>query len=284
MIVFANVTKQYGNAEPVLDKINFDIERGSFVYLVGPTGSGKTTIFRLIIRDLLPSEGQINIGEWDLVNLPKSKISTLRRKVGVVFQDLKLLVDRTVIENVMLPLELSGAGGEAKSRAEEILISVGLEGKFDKFPLQLSGGERQRVAIARALVFDPEIILADEPTGNLDNKTSFQILDLLKSINKNGTTVFMATHNDKIIEQSSDRILVISKGKLVDDKKAKKVEPKVTEKSEKEDAEKTKPIEEKDEKPAKHIDSKENVKKEKEEDDDHRHKIKLATLAAHKGK
>jgi cell division transport system ATP-binding protein len=219
MILFRDVTKKFGSGEPVLDNINFEIEKGSFVYLVGPTGAGKTSIFRLIIRDLLPTSGEISIGEWNLVTLPKSKLPDLRRKVGVVFQDLKLLVDRTVIENVMLPLELSGVSErDARRAAEEILISVGLAGKFDKFPLQLSGGERQRVAIARALVFDPDIILADEPTGNLDSKTSFQILDLLKSINARGTTVFMATHNDKIIEKSHNRILIIESGKLVDDK------------------------------------------------------------------
>jgi len=278
MIVFANVTKQYGSGEPVLDNINFNIERGSFVYLVGPTGSGKTTIFRLIIRDLLPSEGEISIGEWNLITLPKSNLTTLRRKVGVVFQDLKLLMDRTVIENVTLPLELSGVGeSEAKSRAEEVLISVGLEGKINKFPLQLSGGERQRVAIARALVFDPEIILADEPTGNLDNKTSFQILDLLKSINKKGTTIFMATHNDKIIEKSDDRIIVISHGKIVDDKKAKKTEHHALHEKEKtEEVKEEKKVELKEEKV-------EHSEKKDEKEEDKREKIKLATLAAAKG-
>lgn len=237
MIVFRDVTKRYGG-EPVLNKINFTIDKGSFVYLVGPTGSGKTSIFRLIIRDLLPSEGDISIGEWDLVTLPKSKISQLRRKVGVVFQDLKLLMDRTVGENVMLPLELSGVSEkDAKRRAEEILISVGLDGKVGQFPLQLSGGERQRVAIARALVFDPEVILADEPTGNLDNKTSFQILDLLRSINKRGTTVFMATHNDRLLEKSEERIIVIDEGKIIHDKNNKHVsgDEKKKEKHDKED-------------------------------------------------
>ncbi|HVT01317.1 MAG TPA: cell division ATP-binding protein FtsE [Patescibacteria group bacterium] len=223
MIVFRDVTKQYGGSEPVLDNVNFEIDKGAFVYLIGPTGSGKTTIFRLIIRDLLPSSGGINIGEWDLVNLPKSIIPTLRRKVGVIFQDLKLLMDRTVVENVMLPLQFSGTKEEeARKKAEEVLISVGLEGKIEKFPMQLSGGERQRVAIARALVFDPEVLLADEPTGNLDTQTSFQILDLLKSINKRGTTIFMATHNDRIIEKTSDRVIAIEHGKLIHDKKAAK--------------------------------------------------------------
>ena len=221
MIVFENVTKKYGDSEPVLNKINFSIDKGAFVYLVGPTGSGKTTIFRIIIHDVLPTEGQVNVAELDLISLPKSKVSHLRRRVGVVFQDLKLLMDRTVTENVMLPLELSGTvSKDAKIKAEEILSEVGLGDKFTQFPLQLSGGERQRVAIARALVFDPEVILADEPTGNLDNKTSFQILDLLRNINRRGTTIFMATHNDRIID-SGDRVIVIENGNLIEDKKGK---------------------------------------------------------------
>lgn len=236
MIVFKDVTKKYGSSnEPVLENINFLIDKGSFVYLVGPTGSGKTTVFRLIIRDLFPTEGQITLWEWNLTTLPKSKIPTLRRKVGVVFQDLKLLMDRTVIENVMLPLQLSGINEkESRSKSEEILIDVGLEEKLDKFPLQLSGGERQRVAIARALVFDPEIILADEPTGNLDTQSSFQILDLLKSINKRGTTIFMATHSDELVDSSSDRVIMLARGKIVEDKKsASKSEEDKNERSEK---------------------------------------------------
>ncbi|HVZ12354.1 MAG TPA: ATP-binding cassette domain-containing protein [Patescibacteria group bacterium] len=221
MINFQDVTKQYGSADPVLNKINFIIDRGSFAYLIGPTGSGKTTIFRLIIKDLLPSDGEITLGELDLSSLPKEKVPTLRRKVGVIFQDLKLLLDRTVVENVMLPLEFSGMGEpEARKKAEELLAEVGLSGKEDQFPAQLSGGERQRVAIARALIFDPDIILADEPTGNLDSKTSFQILDLLKSINKKGTTIFMATHNDKLINPE-DRVIVLESGKVVEDRRAK---------------------------------------------------------------
>lgn len=217
MIEFHDVSKKFGDNTLVLDHVNVLIEKGSFVFLVGPTGSGKTTIFRLIIRDLLPSEGAITVGDWDVAKLPKRKIPALRRRVGMVFQDLKLLMDRTVLENVMLPLELSGtAYKQAKTRAEEILIDVGLSDKHNKFPRELSGGERQRVAIARALVFDPEVILADEPTGNLDLQTSFQILDLLESINKKSTTVVMATHNEHIIGKKKRRMLVIDRGKVVE--------------------------------------------------------------------
>ena len=219
MIVFQNVTKKYGTADPVLAGINFIIDKGNFAYLVGPTGSGKTTIFRLIIRDVIPSEGSIAVGDFEVDKIAKPKVPHLRRRVGVVFQDLKLLADRTVAENVMLPLDFAGMSEiEARRRAEEIINEVGLGDKKDNFPAQLSGGESQRVAIARALVFNPDLILADEPTGNLDTKTSFQILDLLKGINKKGTTVFMATHNDKLIGQE-DRVIVLESGRIVEDRK-----------------------------------------------------------------
>ena len=224
MITFKDVSKTYGNETTVLEGINFTLEKGSFSFLIGPTGSGKTTIFRLLIRDLLPTTGEITLGELDLINLPKKNIPHLRRKIGVIFQDLKLLMDRTVTENVTLPLELAGVKAEeALQKAESILEEVGLGNKKDRFPLQLSGGEKQRVAIARALIFDPEVILADEPTGNLDNQTSFQIVSLLESINKKGTTIFMATHNDKIVEKENSRkILIMEKGKIINEKNSKK--------------------------------------------------------------
>lgn len=218
MILFNSVSKKFSNDYGALDDVTFTIHQGEFAYLIGPTGSGKTTIFRLIIRDLTPSDGSIMLGEWDILKLPKKKIPTLRRKVGVIFQDLKLLFDRTVSENVMLPLLFSGVNDkEAHQRAQEALNEVGLGDSVDKFPLQLSGGERQRVAIARALVFNPEILLADEPTGNLDVKTSEQIVELLKAINKKGTTIFMATHNEGLIG-ASDRVIKLERGKLTEDR------------------------------------------------------------------
>ncbi len=221
MIRFQDVTKQY-YSDLALDKVSFNIEKGDFVFLVGQTGSGKTTIFRLIIRDLIPTTGQISIGDIDILKLPSKKVRQLRRNVGVVFQDLKLLHDRTVGENVMLPLQLSGVSEkDAKERAEEVLTSVGLTSAFTKFPQQLSGGERQRVAIARALIFDPEVILADEPTGNLDIETSLQILKLLEEINKTGTTIFMATHNDRIIETTKRRVIVLEGGKIKEERNKK---------------------------------------------------------------
>lgn len=221
MILFHNVSKLYGREYGALESVTFTIPQGEFAYLIGPTGSGKTTIFRLIIRDLMPTDGTIMLGEWDIVKLPKKKVPVLRRKVGVIFQDLKLLFDRTVAENVMLPLQFSGVKDEeARQRANEALSEVGLSESVDKFPIQLSGGERQRVAIARALVFRPEILLADEPTGNLDIKTSQQIVDLLKAINKKGTTIFMATHNEGLIG-GSDRVIKLEHGKLIEDKNKK---------------------------------------------------------------
>lgn len=228
MITFQDVSKQY-YSDLALDRISFSIAKGDFVFLVGPTGSGKTTIFRLIIRDLLPTSGTISIGDIDVIKLPGKKVRQLRRNVGVIFQDLKLLHDRTVRENVMLPLQFSGVSEkDAKERAEEVLKSVGMGSAYSKFPQQLSGGERQRVAIARALVFDPEVILADEPTGNLDIETSLQILQLLEEINKTGTTIFMATHNDRIIDTTKKRIIVLESGKLKEDRKNKGEEKKHT--------------------------------------------------------
>lgn len=255
MIHFDNVSKQY-YSDLALDGVSFDIEKGDFVFLIGPTGSGKTTIFRLIIRDLLPTSGIIKIGDIDVQRLPTKKIRQLRRNVGVVFQDLKLLHDRTVGENVMLPLQFSGVSeNDAKERAIEVLESVGLSHTFEKFPQQLSGGERQRVAIARALVFDPEVILADEPTGNLDFETSMQILDLLDKINKQGTTIFMATHNDRIIDSSKKRVIVLEKGKLKEERNKKEKHAHKTEEPKKEPegkVEKEVEVKEKEEKPEKH--------------------------------
>lgn len=237
MIEFQKVSKKFGDDSQPLNEVSFLVERGSFSFLVGITGSGKTTIFRLIVKDLLPTSGSIILGDWDLTKLPHSKIPHLRRRVGMIFQDLKLLMDRTVIENVILPLQFSGANEkEAEEKAKKILEDVGLSDKFDKFPMQLSGGEKQRVAIARALVFDPEIILADEPTGNLDLDTSFQIVELLSEINKRGTTILMATHNEKIVDKFNNPVFELKEGRIIPPQS--KPKPVKEEKSEKEKKEK----------------------------------------------
>lgn len=220
MIKFQKVFKKFGDNSQVLSDLNFSVEKQEFVFLVGPTGSGKTTIFRLIIGELEPSEGSIIIGDWDIRKLPQDKIPTLRKKIGVVFQDLKLLNDRTVFENVSLPLEIDNKDeGFVEKRVTEVLEEVGLSSHKDKFPVQLSGGELQRVAIARALALSPDIILADEPTGNLDPATSMSIVERLLEINKKGTTVVMATHNFDIIKNVPKRVMALDKGKLVRDEK-----------------------------------------------------------------
>jgi len=218
MIKLDKVSKKFGTGVFGLVDVNLSVDKKEFAFLVGPTGSGKTTIFRLLIREILPTEGTVIVNDWDLTKLPKHQIPHLRKKIGVVFQDLKLLFDRTVFENVVMPLEVTGVGmEEAKQRVEEVLTQVGIIEHKDKFPIQLSGGELQRVAIARALVLSPQILLADEPTGNLDSATSWEIVKLLSDINEKGTTVIMATHNVDILKNLSKRVIALEKGKLVRD-------------------------------------------------------------------
>lgn len=220
MIKLNKVSKTFGTGSISLSDITFEVGKGEFVFLVGPTGSGKTTLFRLIIRDTLPSKGTIIVDDWDIVKLPHQKIPHLRKKIGVIFQDLKLLPDRTIFENTVLPLELAGIDQlEAKKRVEDILSQVGIIMHRDKFPIQLSGGELQRVAIARALIHDPSILLADEPTGNLDPKTSREIVKILSDINKQGTTIIMATHNFEIVDSLAKRVVALEKGKVIRDEK-----------------------------------------------------------------
>src|SRR3989344_8532001 len=190
MILFDSVSKSYGSNITALANISFKIEDGEFVFLVGPSGAGKTTILRLIDRELVPTTGSIFVDDWEVNKLPKSKIPYLRRKVGFVFQDFKLLSDRTVGENIAVALEILGIDkSKMEGRIEEILGIVQLESKMNHFPSQLSLGEQQRVSIGRAIAGDTKTLLPDEPTGNLDPKTSWEILKILKDINKKGTTV-----------------------------------------------------------------------------------------------
>jgi cell division transport system ATP-binding protein len=218
MIKLEKVSKKFATGAFGLSDISVAVDKGEFVFLVGPTGAGKTTIFRLITREMLPTLGTIIVDNWDVAKLPHSKIPHLRKKVGVVFQDLKLLMDRTIFENTILPLEVAGAKStERKGKAEEVLEKVGIINHRDKFPVQLSGGELQRAAIARALVLTPEIVLADEPTGNLDSETAFRIVKLLEDINKKGTTIIMASHNMEIVNTFSKRVIALDKGRLIRD-------------------------------------------------------------------
>jgi len=226
MIRLVEVTKTFGTGTSALSDVSLTIDKGEFVFLVGPSGSGKTTLLRLLIREMLPTKGIITIGDWNLVELPNNKIPHLRKRIGFVFQDLKILMDRTIYENIILPLEMSDVNPkEAKQKVEQILDQVGLLEHMHKFPIQLSGGELQRAAIARALVFSPEILLADEPTGNLDNTTSWEIVKLLNDINKSGTTVIMATHNLEVVSSLGKRTVTLEKGKVIKDE-GKNLQPK----------------------------------------------------------
>lgn len=220
MIEFKQVTKQFGDGTVALDKVSFIVKPGEFVFLVGPSGAGKTTILRLLIRDLSPTSGSIFLEKEELNALHSRKIPGLRRKIGAAFQDYKLLWDRTIFENVSLPLEIIGEFPRIiKKEVLEILELVGLEKRSDLFPLQLSGGELQRTVIARALAARPSILFADEPTGNLDPGTSWQIVKLLKKINEKGKIVIMATHNFDIVDSLNERVITLEKGKIISDKK-----------------------------------------------------------------
>jgi cell division transport system ATP-binding protein len=220
MIKFSQVTKQFKQGTKALDKVSFSISKGEFIFLVGPSGAGKTTVLRLLLKELNPTEGEIKVDGEDVTKLKKKKVPSLRRKIGAVFQDFKLLFDRTVEENVGLGLEILRKNEkEIKQQTKEVLKLVGLEKKHQLFPVQLSGGEFQRTVIARALVAEPKILFADEPTGNLDLDTSWQIVNLLKKINKKGTTVIVSTHNVEIVNALETRVVRLEKGRIVSDEK-----------------------------------------------------------------
>lgn len=237
MIVFHKVTKKFKDGSVVLDEASFSVDKGEFLFLIGPSGAGKTTISRLLLKEISPTRGRIFVDNEEISKLKKNKIPELRRKIGTAFQDFKIFFDRTIFENVSLPLEIREIKGkEIKERVSKILGLVGLTGKEEFFPVQLSGGELQRVVIARALVGGPKILFADEPTGNLDQETAWGIIDLLRRINEQGTTVIVATHNRSIVESFVKRVILLEKGKIISD--TKKKEKKKDKEEEKEKADK----------------------------------------------
>ena len=219
MILLDRVTKAYAKGgKPALNRVSVHVSAGEFVILVGTSGAGKSTLLRMLTREEKPSSGKIVVGGIDYDTLKDRHIPLLRRKIGVVFQDFKLLPNRTVFENVAFALEIAGmTNREIKSTVPKVIELVGLAGKEKSFPHQLSGGERQRVAIARAIVRQPKILIADEPTGNLDPRHSWEIVRLLEKINKYGTTVLLTTHNVDIVNKLKRRVITIDHGKITSD-------------------------------------------------------------------
>jgi cell division transport system ATP-binding protein len=220
VIIFEDVTKIYPPSTVGLERVSLHIEKGEFVFLVGPSGSGKSTFIRLLIREIEPDRGRISVGGRDLATLRRWKVPYLRRNIGCVFQDFKLLTNKTALENVMYALVVTGAANSAsKRKAAEMLSLVGLGHKAGSLPTELSGGEQQRVSIARAFVNHPPLLIADEPTGNLDPETSLGIMQLLYRINKTGTTVVMATHDREMVDRMRRRVIALDEGKIVRDQK-----------------------------------------------------------------
>jgi len=214
-----NVSKVYPNGVKALNDVSLKIDKGEFVFLMGQSGAGKSTLIRLLNREELPTRGQIFLASRSIVRMKSSEVPALRRNIGAVFQDFKLLENRTVAENVAFAMRVVGArGSEIRPRVQEVLTMVGLKGKEDCFPHQLCGGEQQRVGIARAIVNRPILVVADEPTGNLDHDTALGIMELLLELNRKGTTVIMATHARELVQRTGKRVIVLGKGRVVSDK------------------------------------------------------------------
>jgi len=226
VIQFFQVTKRYPGGQTALDRVSFAIDRGQFVFLTGPSGAGKTSLLRLIFREDIPTEGQILVNGRNVSSIPPSKIPYLRRTIGVVFQDFRLIPRKTVFENVTyLPRILGSDTSAQKKLAYLALRRVGLAHRLNAFPPELSGGEQQRVAIARALINEPEILIADEPTGNLDPDLSWQIVQLFLEVNLRGTTVLLATHDRDMIHRVGRRVLTLEAGRLVADQQLEGTDP-----------------------------------------------------------
>ena len=220
MITLKDVSKSYTEGAPALSDINIQIDEGEFVFVVGDSGSGKSTLIKLLLKELEPTSGTIVINDKILSQIPRRQIPRFRRNVGCVFQDFRLLKDRNVYENVAFAQRVISAPNRAiKEKVPKMLSLVGLAAKYKSKPNQLSGGEQQRVAIARALINEPKILLADEPTGNLDSNTAWEIMKLLDEINKRGTTVLVVSHNMEIVEAMKKRVITLQQGHVVSDVK-----------------------------------------------------------------
>ncbi|MBI2989611.1 MAG: cell division ATP-binding protein FtsE [Candidatus Magasanikbacteria bacterium] len=218
MISLSNVSKYYVKEHPALEGISLDIEAGEFVSVVGQSGSGKTTLVKLLIAEERVNKGALSIGGWDITKIRYRDIPLLRRQIGVIFQDFKLLAKKTVEENIAFALEVAGsARGRIHQAVPKVLEVVGLGHKGSSYPHQLSGGEQQRVAIARSLVHRPKILVADEPTGNLDTLNTHEIIEILKKINEFGTTVILVTHNREIVNHLKKRVIALEDGRIVSD-------------------------------------------------------------------
>ncbi len=219
MIQIYNISKAYQKDSSALEDITLKIPKGDFVYLTGPSGAGKSTLLKLLYCAERPNRGQILINGQNITRMGSSRVPQLRRRLGIVFQDFKLLASRTIFENVAFPLEVQGKKRyEVGKRVYQALKHVGLEHKLQRYPLQLSGGEQQRVAIARALVIDPVVLLADEPTGNLDPEVTLEIMELFKGANARGSTIVLATHDREMIRRFPRRVVTLEAGRLIEDR------------------------------------------------------------------
>lgn len=219
MIRLEHVSKAYKTStRPALHDVSVAVDKGEFVFLIGPSGSGKSTFLRLLLREEVPTKGTVSVADWNVAKLPRRRVPLLRQRIGCVFQDFRLLQNKTVAENVAFALEVIGKPAHTiRKVVPEVLQLVGLDGKADRLPSELSGGEQQRVAIARAFVNRPLVLIADEPTGNLDPDTSQDIMLLLERINRTGTTVLMATHDHSIVDSMRRRVVELHLGRVIRD-------------------------------------------------------------------
>ncbi len=219
MIEFHSICFTYPNGVQALKDVDLYVEKGEFVFLVGSTGSGKSSILKMIYREIIPTSGDIYVNDRDITDMKRSQVPEFRRTLGVVFQDFKLIPYKTVYENIAYALEVTGVKSkDIKPKVEKALELVNLSDKAKRFPHEISGGEQQRTSIARAIVGNPIILVADEPTGNLDPESSWDIMELLDKINKNGTTIIMATHNRDIVDVMKKRVILVDSGQIVSDK------------------------------------------------------------------